>query len=252
VKRRIAKLIVFLLLGAIVNVAVAWGCAAWAGRWVSPSNSHPSDYGPFCNFDRPLQMPADSWAVLIWRQPCWTRVLTMVSSREPRPQDEYVFNALWLLPAYPHVHHEMGVPNWSRGATPPGRNESAWTLIEDCFGWPSLGLLARFQSDANCQVRARDWSAGPTITQPRRFVGDLSDLPYPRVLPLRPIFPGFAINTIFYAAVLWVLFAAPGSVRRRLRRRRGLCPACAYPVGVGGTCTECGKAVALSDVKATA
>jgi hypothetical protein len=60
-----------------------------------------------------------------------------------------------------------------------------------------------------------------------------------------PIWPGFAINTIFYAAILWALFIAPGSVRRMIRRRRGLCPACAYPVGTSPVCTECGKPVHL-------
>ena len=29
VKRRLTKLVVFLLLGAILNVAVAWACGAW-------------------------------------------------------------------------------------------------------------------------------------------------------------------------------------------------------------------------------
>src|SRR5678816_2967482 len=65
----------------------------------------------------------------------------------------------------------------------------------------------------------------------------------PRRLPLRPIWPGFAINTIFYAAVLWLLFAAFGQIRRRRRIKRGLCPACAYPVGESAVCTECGKAL---------
>jgi hypothetical protein len=62
-------------------------------------------------------------------------------------------------------------------------------------------------------------------------------------MPLRPLWPGFAINTIFYAAILLALFFAPGSVRRMIRRRRGLCPACAYPVGTSPVCTECGKPV---------
>ncbi len=64
-----------------------------------------------------------------------------------------------------------------------------------------------------------------------------------RVLPLRPIWPGFAINTIFYAAILWMLFAAPMLARRKRRIKRGLCPACAYPVGTSAVCTECGEAV---------
>ena len=65
-----------------------------------------------------------------------------------------------------------------------------------------------------------------------------------RVLPLLPLWPGFAINTIFYAAILWVVFFAPGMVKRTLRRRRGQCPACAYPVGTSPVCTECGKQLA--------
>jgi hypothetical protein len=42
---------------------------------------------------------------------------------------------------------------------------------------------------------------------------------------------------------LWLLFAAPGWVRRRIRARRGQCPACAYPVGASTVCTECGRPV---------
>ena len=60
------------------------------------------------------------------------------------------------------------------------------------------------------------------------------------LLPLRPLWPGFAINTLFYAGVLWVLFCGPFSLRRMIRRRRGQCPACAYPIGKSPVCTECG------------
>ena len=63
------------------------------------------------------------------------------------------------------------------------------------------------------------------------------------LLPLQPIWPGFAINTLFYAGVLWVLFAAPFALRRMIRKRRGRCPHCAYPIGTSNVCTECGAAV---------
>jgi len=53
--------------------------------------------------------------------------------------------------------------------------------------------------------------------------------------------PGFAVNTLFYTAILWLFFAAPFALRRRRRITRGLCPACAYPVGGSPVCTECGK-----------
>ena len=54
---------------------------------------------------------------------------------------------------------------------------------------------------------------------------------------------GFAIDTLFYAVILWLLFAGPFAFRRWRRIKRGLCPACAYPVGASDLCTECGKPV---------
>jgi hypothetical protein len=61
--------------------------------------------------------------------------------------------------------------------------------------------------------------------------------------PLHPIWLGFAINTLFYAGVLWLLFAASFALRRRGRIERGLCPKCAYPIGASPICSECGKPV---------
>lgn len=51
---------------------------------------------------------------------------------------------------------------------------------------------------------------------------------------------GSAVNTAFYAAVVWILFAGPGRFRRWRRLHRGLCLACAYPIGTNAVCTECG------------
>ena len=60
------------------------------------------------------------------------------------------------------------------------------------------------------------------------------------ILPYEPMWPGFAINTIFYATLLWLLIPGPFALRRFLRLRRGLCPRCAYPMGESSVCTECG------------
>ncbi len=65
-----------------------------------------------------------------------------------------------------------------------------------------------------------------------------------RLAPLRPIWPGFGINTLFYAAMLWLLIPGPFTLlalRRFIRRKRGLCPACGYPAGESAVCSECGK-----------
>ena len=61
--------------------------------------------------------------------------------------------------------------------------------------------------------------------------------------PDTPLLTGFVLNTLFYAALLWLLFLGPFNLRRHLRARRGLCLACGYPVGEAAVCTECEKAV---------
>jgi hypothetical protein len=68
-----------------------------------------------------------------------------------------------------------------------------------------------------------------------------------RVFPYAPLWPGFAINTIFYAAMLWLLWVAPGKIRRFIRVHRGRCPACGYIIapGVGNKCSECGNPLSL-------
>jgi tRNA(Ile2) C34 agmatinyltransferase TiaS len=61
------------------------------------------------------------------------------------------------------------------------------------------------------------------------------------------LWPGFAINTIFYAAMLWLLWIASGKIRRFIRIRGHRCPACGYQIdsvpGIGPRCSECGAAL---------
>ena len=63
-------------------------------------------------------------------------------------------------------------------------------------------------------------------------------------LPVVPLWPGFAINTIFYAAILWLLWIAPGRIRRIVRVRGHRCPACGFIIApntcANGLCSECG------------
>jgi hypothetical protein len=63
------------------------------------------------------------------------------------------------------------------------------------------------------------------------------------ILPYGVIPHTFAANTIVYASVLWSVLAWPFVIQRRLRVRRGLCPRCAYPYGVSPVCSECGRAL---------
>ena len=74
----------------------------------------------------------------------------------------------------------------------------------------------------------------------QRYYDDL-----PLVLPYRLQFPGFAINTLFYAAALWLLIHGSFELRHIIRRKRGLCMKCKYDLR--GTelevCPECGISI---------
>ncbi len=62
------------------------------------------------------------------------------------------------------------------------------------------------------------------------------------LLPLSPLWPDFAINTIFYAAVLWMLTLGPFTARRMIRHKRGHCIKCGYDLrgDFSAGCPECG------------
>jgi hypothetical protein len=61
------------------------------------------------------------------------------------------------------------------------------------------------------------------------------------ILEFRPLWAGFALNTLLYATAAWLLLFAPGAARRRIRRRRRQCESCGYLRGETSVCTECGQ-----------
>ena len=68
--------------------------------------------------------------------------------------------------------------------------------------------------------------------------GNWNDVLPTRILPL-----GFALNTLFYAAVVLGMVECVAFARRRVRRGRGRCPSCGYDragLAVGAACPECG------------
>jgi hypothetical protein len=67
------------------------------------------------------------------------------------------------------------------------------------------------------------------------------DMTRPEAVPRRPLWPGFALDTAFYGTLAFLLWSAPGFVRRQHRRRRGLCVGCGYELKGMPKCPECGR-----------
>jgi hypothetical protein len=111
-------------------------------------------------------------------------------------------------------------------------------VVQTRAGWPlpavkSSQSLMRSATMTQRAVYDRQWML------PVRLRNDFEH----RALPLKPLWPGFAINTLLYAAVAWLLLFAPFALRRAARRRRNLCERCGYPRGVSDICSECGAAL---------
>jgi hypothetical protein len=188
-----ARVIVFLLLGAIVNVAVAWGC---------------------CYHDL-------GYADLVRPDPTVSEVMDSVG----------LSSDATISDSAAHVYSTLGV------------RQTDFTYVD------SDELLVRIGVQSGLPLRSLSgyavWDGGRHTFVEYGFMRRPGN-PVGGWLPSHPIWLGFAVNTLFYAGILWLLFAAPFALRRRIRGgriKRGLCPACAYPVGASEVCTECGKPI---------
>ena len=198
-------------------MAVAWGCAVWVdpfltGRWITGATWSSGDYWSVSQISRPGSLHA-------------------LSERfRDVPNEDRVDP-----PGPTHL-----APSWSGFDVPSPEFASGLTdrdcRMVDARGWPALTLW--YESDT------------PDGWQPTGLAGGIKlsgfwehEVRFPKALPLRPIWPGFAVNTIFYAVVLWLLICGPFAMRRIIRVKRGRCPKCAYPMGESAVCSECGKAL---------
>jgi hypothetical protein len=231
-RRTVINLIVFLLLGATVNIAVAWTLAACPRRPVSYATIKEAQS---CNqppFWRLEQSAAFGIEKAIWTPV--TRSFAWFGNAPGLDLDLGLVGARELADA----------PAWCRidwREPPPEELECPlFYVLESAAGWPLLAATslseARLKNDG--VMLELTSQSGFVLRRAVPFEEGLHDF---RLLPLRPIWPGFAINSVVYATLLWVLRSAPFAMRRRWRIRRGLCPKCAYPMGRGEVCTECGS-----------
>src|SRR5262245_59506918 len=220
-KRITRKVLLFLLLGAILNVAVALSLAFvrpphWASQPHQLSRSSAR-----------MRSPTDQEA----------SELEAVGIRLQKSKNygfRYIFVARpserlgWT--ETPIFRSEVNRPETH--VPPRTVNEYFQVATIADSGWP----LRSFHEFQICFVRA-----APHATPSAKVIEVVEPSNDSRLIPLHPVWPGFAFNTLFYAAFLWLLFAIPFAVRRRRQAKRGLCPDCGYPIGTSPMCTECGK-----------
>ena len=191
-KRATFRIVLFLLLGAMINVAVAWGCIVAVPIALRPGEitirELSADYQQVQCIQRAFGRTRETWG------------------------------ERYALP----VVIDSGSPFGQRPAV------SSWERT----GWPMRALY--------CSTSAHELTyttdAGEVLAagsegkiddgielSPERFAVSTSLLHVStwRALPLRPIWPGFAVNTVIYAALAWLFFAGATQAHRHIRHKRG-------------------------------
>ena len=247
-KRRLLIVAVFLLAGAVANVAVAWGCAAWVNV-VADKHNESAD----------VRGSEEVWGAKVWRRAGAELCTSSRVARAGSPR-----TGLTEIPQQAAVKHPRDIlPNRGFLTVPSESYLSGGTnhdhKVVSSRGWPQLSMSCEYDLNPNRQatfpcrtggsvlaIRVLSGISTGAIDPGWKHGPDTRGLP--RALPLRPIPGGFAVNTMFYAALLWLLTRGPFALRRVFRVKRGLCPACTYPTGDSPVCTECGHRVLRRDL----
>lgn len=224
--------------GFAINVAVAWGLAAWMPheRWnvqfvVGASRIGGIRYYTTGACRRSWQRTyVDSFTTA---HSAFTGAIKDSQIRQKFQEDE-----------------SLKGQRWGRAAAyrdDPSTFE--WVGIEHATGWPCLTVWC----DWTCESVAKDERlllipqyvsyGGIPISASPANVGTIR--PYElRALPLRPIWLGLIVNTAFYAALSAALWAGLIAFRSWRRAVRGRCTRCNYNLtglGPGTPCPECGS-----------
>ncbi len=202
--RRIA---IFLLLGAIVNVAVAWGCVIWlpigksaattkgSMNWLA---SVPKGWPEHASFTRYQRFGLTEWA----------------QGAQPPEGGDRMIRSLgqWVM--------EAGLPF-----------RSMFLVRNQTYRWGQFpsSISARRPASIAEGLEIPAWVPWCGLNR------------YGRYLPTQIAWLGFAANTVAYGGVAWFAACIPVAIRRRTRSERGLCISCGYPRGTSPVCTECGE-----------
>jgi len=197
-RRWIHRTALCLILGAISTVAVAWGCACVprnrpSFNEVGRFESHAT--APLWNMDQ-----LDGFG--------FSRVLWMV-----------------MLAHFPGADmRRVDPPDWTRvvwGRQPTEAVASEY-IVETASGWPAFAL-ASFGT-VNLDSLQLDVSCGIALEGLQSW----EDADLVRIVPFGPIWPGFLIDTLFYAAIWFGVFFGFTGAKKLMRVRRGRCPRCGY------------------------
>jgi hypothetical protein len=208
-----------------------------------------------------LATVVSAWACATWSQPTSSNVIWLAGVRReffdktPATYTSWPSNELFV--AFGHygfgtqfLDVAVGMPDSARVG--PGL-PSLPRLNMLRAGWPWLAMEGWMEHDA---TRVAAAAFPPTyhfaFVDKKRLVR-ADRLLMERMIPLRPIWPGFVLNWAFWSLTLGLFCLTALLGRRSIRHVRRQCLGCGYPIGTSPVCTECGRRVSprVSSVVAT-
>lgn len=247
---RLARwLIVLLVLGFCTTLGVAWASAAWlTNSGLKRTRFSVAEDGPV---RRRAPVLDESWFDLKVHVDEYSRPgMTRRGWRVRGLMISYEWSSIELALRAPITQSDPGDRTMNDLRSTWGELPSVlqWPLkdwtegMEDARGWPCLAFWCAFDPGP---IGRLNWTTrgGILITDPHR-----SDHGTVRALPYRPIWGGLAINVAAYASAWGLLWLAPSTLRRVLRRRQARCDNCGYDVRELVRCPECGHSVSRAEV----
>lgn len=230
-RRRPRRLLLALATGLAVNLAVATGCALFSSLhstsqltpalWsaaVEPHQAHIEAWSRFRVEGAPTQPthvgPARSGFGVTYTKTFHTSDPTGVGDFSTLKRIDFVF--------FEHV-----AAGWPLVAMEGGRSEEATIRA----GGTLRSAQRRPERNSYSMTMFSDAASSPAAA---RHSG--------RQIPLMPRWPGFIGNTVIYALVVWIVFAAFVHWRSAHRIMRGRCIRCGYDLAHAShsSCPECG------------
>ncbi len=225
--RHLRPMLICLALGVVTTIAASWLCCLDVGLNRTPMSLSRAD------------LANGVWASVSRRERAGAVALSAANSSivsamsdEEVPMDD-------LVPRWA----DEELLGWTREkpitALPTG---AARAIL--ATGWPWVTMWSSYDQQpgggywwfkSRNGIKVADAPANPnfrSVLSPRELA-----------LPLRIVPGGFALCTLVWAVVWWVVLFGWRAVIRFVRVRRGRCPACAYDRGgldPGTPCPECG------------
>jgi len=231
-------LLTSILLGVVSTFVVVWYCANWVDETYveGPEDVYGISKNGLNYVQWSIKLNAESGAVrlLSW----WQFNSTTGFGDSDGSAEEFV-------------------PSWGGYLIPTSRSKpkdnelsESRNRVVDARGWPLLAMWGGFEYSRYVEDKTYIFTLGETknaIVLPNLNEGEFSP-DTNRVIPLAPIWFGFAVDTLFYAAIwlfLLYLLAGPGIIKRTIRHNRGHCIKCGYDLRhvEHEKCPECGAGV---------